>query len=72
MTALEDRKYRLISALIDDANEDRVFEIERLYSQEPCIYSDNDFRSEVLRRLKDYKDGKIIGIPHEHIKRRVV
>ena len=72
MTALEDRKYYVISALIDDNNEDRVFEIERLYSQEPCVYSDDEFRTEILRRLKDYKSGKIIGIPHEHIKRRVV
>jgi len=72
MTTLEDRKYSLISALIDDANEDRVFEIARLYSQEPCVYSDDEFRTEVLRRLKDYKDGKIIGISHEHIIRRVV
>ena len=72
MTALENRKYSLISAIIDDANEDRVFEIERLYSQEPCVYHDDKFRSEVLRRLKDYKDGKIIGIPHEQIKKRVV
>jgi len=72
MTALENRKYSLISAIIDDANEDRVFEIERLYSQEPCVYSDDEFRAEVLRRLKDYKDGKIIGIPHEQIKKRVV
>ena len=72
MTALEDRKYSVISALIDDNNEDRVFEIERLYSQEPCVYSDDEFRTEVLRRLKDYKSKKNIGIPHEHIKRRIV
>ena len=72
MTALENRKYSLISAIIDDANEDRVFEIERLYSKEPCVYSDDEFKAEVLRRLQDYKDGKIIGVPHEQIKRRVV
>jgi hypothetical protein len=72
MTALENRKYSLISAIIDDANEDRVFEIERLYSNEPCVYSDDELKATVLQRWKDYKNGKIIGIPHEQIKRRVV
>jgi len=72
MTALENRKYSLISAIIEDTNEERVFEIERLYSKEPCVYSDDEFRAEVLRRWKDYKSGKIIGVPHEQIKRRIV
>jgi putative addiction module component (TIGR02574 family) len=72
MTTLESRKYSLISAIIDDANEDRVFEIERLYSQEPCVYTDNELQNEVSRRMKDYREGKVTGTPHEQIKRRIV
>jgi DNA polymerase III sliding clamp (beta) subunit (PCNA family) len=72
MTAIESRKIDLISAIIDDQNEDRVFEIERLYSQEPCVYSDDELKATVFRRLNDYDDGKTVGIPHNQMKRKIV
>jgi len=72
LKTLENRKYNLISAIIADLNEDRVCEIERLYSQEPCVYSEEEFKAIVFHRLKNYRDGKVAGIPHEQIKRRTV
>ena len=72
MTVLETKKYRLISAIIGDTDENRVLEIERLYDCEPCAYSDEELRVSVIQRRKDYENGKIFLIPHEQIKRRSV
>jgi len=72
METLERKKYRLISAIIGDTDRNRVLEVERLYSPEPCVYSDNDLRANVYRRMKDFEDGNVIPIPHEQIKRRTV
>jgi len=72
LQTLENRKYSLISAIIADPNEDRVCEIERLYAQEPCVYSEAEFKTTVFSRLKNYHEGKIVGIPHDQIKRRTV
>jgi len=36
MTTLESTKYRLITAILGDSDEDRVFKIERMYKQRPC------------------------------------
>jgi hypothetical protein len=72
METLEKKKYRLISAIIDDTDRKRVMEVERLYSPEPCVYSDNDLRANVCRRMKDFEDGNVIPISHEQIKRRTV
>ena len=72
LETLERKKYRLISAIIGDTDRNRVLEVERLYSPEPCVYSDNDLRANVYRRIKDFEDGNVIPIPHEQIKRRTV
>jgi len=72
MTTLESKKYRLISAIISDTDEDRVYEIERLYNSEPRSYSSEEMRSSVIQRKKDFDAGKIFAIPHEQIKRRSI
>jgi len=72
MEVLERKKYRLISAIIGDTDRKRVLEVERLYSPEPCVYSDDDLRASVNRRMKDFENGNTIPIPHEQIERRTV
>ena len=73
MTTLENKKYRLLSATISNSDEDGVFEIERLYSStEPCSLSKEEIRATVKQRKKDFDNGKIFAMPHEHIRRRVV
>ena len=72
MTTLESTKYRLITAILGDMDEDRVFEIERLYHHEPCVYSDEEMRASVIQRRKDFDSGKIVAIPHEQLKKRIV
>jgi hypothetical protein len=72
MTTLESKKYHLISAIISDTNEDRVFEIERLYNSAPCMYSNEEMRASVMQRKRDFDNGIITAIPHEQLKRRSV
>jgi hypothetical protein len=72
METLERKKYRLISAIIGDTDRKRVLEVERLYSPEPCAYSDDDLRASVYRRMKDFEDGNVTPISHEQIKRHTV
>ena len=72
METLERKKYRLISAIIGDTDRRRVSEVERLYNPEPCVYSDEELRTSVFQRMKDFEDGNVVPIPHEQIKRRVV
>ena len=62
MTVLERTKYRLIRSIMDDTNESRVAEIDRLYS-EPCMYSIEEIKAGLPKRIKDIEDGK--GIPHD-------
>jgi len=72
MTTLERKKYHLISAIISDTDEDRVFEIERMYNPEPYSLSDEEMRASVIQRKRNFDTGKIMAIPHEQIKRRLV
>ena len=73
METLERKKFRVISAIISDTDRKRVSEVERLYSPEPCVYSnDEELRKKVFSRMKDFEDGNAIPIPHEQIKRRTV
>jgi hypothetical protein len=72
MTTLEKKKYRLISAIIADTDSRRVSEVERLYSPEPCVYTDDELRTSVFRRMADFESGSVVPIPHEQIKRRTV
>ena len=72
MTTLESAKYRLIIAIIGDTDEDRVLEMERMYNLEPCIYSNEEMQASVIQRKRDFDTGKIVAIPHERLKKRLV
>ena len=63
MTVLERTKYRLIRSIMDDTDENRVAEIDRLYSQEPCKYTIEEIKAGLPKRIKDIENGK--GIPHD-------
>ena len=64
MTVLEQTKYRLIRAIIDDVDEKRVLKIVRFYesSEEPCAYTSEEIKAGLPGRIKDLEEGK--GIPH--------
>jgi len=72
METLEKKKYRVISAIVGDTDRKRVSEIERLYSPEPCVYTDEELRASVFSRMANFEAGNVIPIPHEQIKRRRV
>ena len=65
MTVFEQTKYSLIRAIMDDTDEDRVTKIVRLYApfQEPCMYTVEEIKEGLPKRIKDIEDGK--GIPHD-------
>ena len=68
MTVLERTKYKLIRSIMDDTDESRVAEIERLYaSREPCMYTDEEIKAGLPKRIKDIETGK--GIPHDVVMR---
>ena len=62
-------KYRLISAIIEDTDESRVLEVERLYNQSSYLYSDDEMRKNVMQHKKDYDDEIIISEEHKQIVR---
>ncbi len=77
MTVLEKKKFKLIRAIMDDTDENRVAEIERMYKNqekqylpEPCMYTIEEIQAGLPERIKALEEGK--GIPHESIKRKVV
>jgi methyl coenzyme M reductase subunit C-like uncharacterized protein (methanogenesis marker protein 7) len=72
METLERKKYRVISAIVGDTDRKRVSEIERLYSPEPCVYSDDELRASVFKRVAEFEAGNVVPIPHEQIKRKTV
>ena len=68
MTTFEKKKYRIIG----DTDSSRASEVERLYSLEPCAYSDDELRASVFRRMADFEAGNVDPIPHEQITRRTI
>jgi len=72
MTVLEKKKYRIIRAIMNDTDRKRVTEIEKLYEPEPCIYSEEELRTSVIRRTNDFYNGNMELIPQEQIQRKIV
>ena len=48
-----------------------AYESERLYSAEPCMSSNEEMRTSVMQRKKDFDSGRSYAIPHEQLKRRL-
>ena len=72
MTVLE-RKAKLVAAILNDTNESRFFEIERMYenlSKPSFMCSLEELKEGIIQQEKDLEAGKIELIPHEQIKRK--
>jgi hypothetical protein len=72
MTVLERKKFRLIKAIINDTDEKRLSEIEKVYKTpkkkqlpEPCMYTIEEIRESLPEIEKEFTEGK--GIPHEEV-----
>ncbi len=78
MTVLEKKKFRLIRAIINDTDEKRVAEIEKIYKklskQEKLSFmcSLDELRECLDLQEKDLAEGKIELIPHEQLKRKAI
>ena len=79
MTVLE-RKVRLVTAILNDTNEERFEEMEMFYKNlkkcrrpaepEPCMYSVEEMKTRLPEIIREFEEGK--GVPHETIKRKAV
>ncbi len=71
MTVLERKKFRLIKAIINDTDEERLSEMEKVYKSlkkklpEPCMYTIEEIRESLPEIEKEFAEGK--GISHEEV-----
>ena len=70
MTVLEKKKYKVIRAIMNDTDRNRVTEIERLYDSAPCVLTAEELQESVARRTNDFYNGKMELIAHDQIKRK--
>ncbi len=77
MTVLEQKKFRLIRAIMNDTDEKRVSEIEKVYKrltkqeENPSFMcSLEELRASLPEIEKEFAEGKYI--PHEEMKRKHV
>ena len=75
MTLLE-RKAHFVSDILNDMDDNRFIEMELFYrilknqQPAPCMYTIDEIRAGLPKRIEDLEDDK--GIPHEQIKRKTV
>jgi hypothetical protein len=71
MTVLE-RKARLVRAILNDTDEKRFAELERVYQRgakcEPCVYTVEEIHDSLVHARQDYMDGK--GISSDEMRKR--
>ena len=74
MTVLEQRKYRLIRAIMEDTNESRVLEIEEVYynNNNPLLYSLDELNERIQQFEQDEADGKMKYYTSEQLRKHVV
>ncbi len=73
MGAVLERKIKLVKEILDDKTSDRMLNsLEKLYqrlvSNTPCAYSQEELEERLTAAEKDFEMGK--GIPHSQIKRK--
>ena len=70
MTVLEQKKYRLIRAIIDDTDESRVLEIEELYySNNPLLYSADELNERIKQFEQDEASDKMKYYTSEQLRK---
>ncbi len=73
MEAVLERKIKLVKEILDDKTSDGMLNsLEKLYqrlvSNAPCAYSQQEMEERLTVSEKDFEIGR--GIPHEQIKRK--
>ncbi|MDR1171230.1 MAG: hypothetical protein LBL24_02125 [Bacteroidales bacterium] len=63
----EQRKIRLSRAIINDMDENRVLQIEKLYDVTPLSYSVNELRESIDEFEERYISGNFKGISHDEV-----
>ncbi len=63
----EQRKIRLSRAIMNDVDENRVLQIEKLYDVNPLSYSVEELRERVREFEEEYMSGNFKGIPHDEV-----
>ncbi len=63
----EQRKIRLSRAIMNDLDENRVSQIEKLYDVNPLSYSVKELRKSIDEFEKRYISGNFKGIPHDEV-----
>lgn len=72
MTVLE-RKAKLITAILNDTDDERFAAIERMYEQlsKPSFMcSVEELNDSLCKQEQDFISGKIVGVPHEQMKQK--
>ncbi len=78
MTVLERKKSKLIRAIMDDTDENRISEMERVYRRlrkqqsEPCVYSVKEMNESLCKIEQDFATGKIAGYTSDQMRKRHV
>ncbi len=75
MTVLEQKKFRLIRAIMDEPDGNRLSEVERFYeglSKPSFMCSLDELRESLIQQQKDVKAGKVQFIPHDQMKRKTM
>ena len=73
MTVLEQNKYRLIRAIMDDMDEARVLEIKEIYYNDnnPLLYSVDELNESLCQIEKDLEDGTMKFYTSEQLRKHV-
>ncbi len=67
MKKFEQRKIRLSRAIMNDVDENRVLQIEKLYDVNPLSYSVEELRERIREFEEEYMSGNFKGIPHDEV-----
>ncbi len=72
MTVLEQKKFRLIRAIMNDTDADRVSRIERLYDENPLLYSAEELNESLCQIEKDFENGKMKSYSSTQMRKHAV
>ena len=72
MTVLEQTKYRLIRAIIDDTDEKRIKELTKYYDDNPLLYSADELNKRIQQFEKEQAAGKVKYYTSEQLRKYAV
>ena len=69
MTVLEQTKYRLIRAILDDTDKNRISEITKFYDDNPLLYSVEELNERLCQIEQDEANGKMKYYTSEQLRK---